>query len=319
MTLLPVHKEKITRKLLVYFLLLFINTEAVFAQNLSESEVKQACISDRELSALTSNCHQNIGLTKNKKVQKTCAQDIQYCSDKIICFLATVKRHGKRFWATSGNGSKYLKEASRRDLTCGKLPPELQEPPFPSSAPKMMLGVGVPAKPPLPSGAPEIKFRKGAPKRSLRPRLRPTENTALTQSNSVALALQEALSAPRPETATPSYPSGFQMTSDTKTVILRDLKPCWKVDVGSLSADIVVTLRWKMSPDGKLVAGSLRMIDSEGGDGSALRSAVQIAKSTVFRCGNRMGANLPPEKYDEWQEIEVRFDPSEMRTGSPKY
>jgi len=118
----------------------------------------------------------------------------------------------------------------------------------------------------------------------------------------------------REATATPSYPSGFQMTSDTKTAILRDLKPCWTVDLGSLSADIVVTLRWKMSPDGKLVAGSLRVIDSEGGDGSALRSAVQIAKSTVFRCGNKMGANLPPEKYDEWQEIEVRFDPSEMRT-----
>ena len=244
------------RKLLVSFLLLFINTGAAFAQHPSDSEVKQACISDRKLSALTSNCHQNIDLTKNKKVQKTCAQDIQYCSDKIICFLATVKRHGKRFWATSGNGSKYLKEASRRDLACGKLPPKLQEPPFPSSAPN----------------------------------------------------------APGPEMATPSNPSGFQMTSGEKNAIKRHLKPCWTVDVGSLSADIVVTLRWKMSPDGKLVAGSLRMIDSEGGDGSALRSAVQIAKSTVFRCGNKMGANLPPEKYDEWQEIEVRFDPSEMRT-----
>jgi hypothetical protein len=104
------------------------------------------------------------------------------------------------------------------------------------------------------------------------------------------------------------------MTSGEKNAIKRHLKPCWTVDVGSLSADIVVTLRWKMSPDGKLVAGSLRMIDSEGGGGSALRSAAQIAKSTVFRCGNKMGANLPPEKYDEWQEVEVRFDPSEMRT-----
>ncbi len=159
------------RKLLVNFLLLFINTGAVFAQNLSESEVKQACISDQKLSALTSNCHQNIDLTKNKKVQKACAQDIQYCSDKIICFLATVKRHGKRFWATSGNGSKYLKEASRRDLACGKLPPKLQEPPLSSDAP---------------------------------------------QSDSVALALEEALNAPRPETATSSSTSGLQMTSGEK-------------------------------------------------------------------------------------------------------
>jgi hypothetical protein len=268
-TLLPVHKEKIMRKLLVYFLLLFINTGAVFAQNLSESEVKQACISDQKLSALTSNCHQNIDLTKNKKVQKTCVQDIQYCSDTIICFLATVKRNGKRFWTTSKNRSKYLSEASQRDLACGKLPPKLQEPPLSLDAP---------------------------------------------QSDPVALALEEALNAPGPETEIPSSTSGLQMTSGEKNAIKRHLKPCWIPDLGSLSADIVVTLRWKMSPDGKLVAGSLRVIDSEDGGGNALRSAVQIAKSTVFRCGNKMGANLPPEKYDEWQEIEVRFDPSEMRT-----
>ena len=140
MTLLHGRKEKIMSKLSVYFLFLFLSAGAVFAQQVhSEAEVKQACTNNLKLSALTSNCHQNIDLTKNKKVQKTCAQDIQYCSDKIICFLATVKRHGKRFWATSGNGSKYLKEASRRDLACGKLPPKLQEPPL-SSDPTLADG-----------------------------------------------------------------------------------------------------------------------------------------------------------------------------------
>ena len=159
-----------------------------------------------------------------------------------------------------------------------------------------------------------IEPPSGAPERSLRPRLRPVVNTAPTQSASVALALQEALSAPGPEAAAPSNPSGVQMTSGEKTAILRYLKPCWTVDPGSLSADIVVTLRWQMSPDGKLVADSLRMIDSEGGSGSALKRAFQIAQGTVLRCGKKMGANLPPEKYDEWQEIELRFDPSDMRS-----
>ena len=157
-------------------------------------------------------------------------------------------------------------------------------------------------------------FREGALARSFRPRLRPAITTALTQSESVALALQEALNAPGPGPATPSTRSGLQMTSGEKTTIKRYLKPCWTVDVGSLSQDIVVTLRWEMSPDGKVVAGSLRMIDSEGGDGRALKRAFQIAQGAVLRCGNKMGANLPPDKYAEWQEIEIRFDPSDMRT-----
>ena len=256
-------------KISFYFLLLFVSAGAVFAQQKgSETEVNPACIDDPKLSSLKLNCLQSIDPITNIKVQKTCAQDIQYCSDKIICFLATVKRNGKRFWTTSKNRSKYLSEASQRDLACGKLPPKLQEPPLSSDAP---------------------------------------------QSDSIALALEEALNAPGPETATPSSTSGLQMTSGEKTAIQRHLKPCWAADPGSFSQDIIVTLRWEMLPDGKLVAGSLRMIDSEGGEGSALRRAIQIAKSAVFRCGNKMGANLPPEKYDQWQEIEVRFDPSNMR------
>ena len=159
-----------------------------------------------------------------------------------------------------------------------------------------------------------IEPPSGGPERSLRPRLRPAITTALTQSDSVALALQEALNAPGPDPATPSIRSGLQMTSGEKTAIKRYLKPCWTVDAGSLSQDIVVTLRWEMSPDGKLVAGSLRMIDSEGGDGRALKRAFQIAQGAVLRCGNKMGANLPPNKYAGWQEIEIRFDPSDMRT-----
>tara|TARA_B100000780_G_C20998179_1_gene399331 strand:- start:116 stop:736 length:621 start_codon:yes stop_codon:yes gene_type:complete len=199
-----------------------------------------------KLSALTSNCHQNIDLTKNKKVQKTCVQDIQHCSDKIICFLATVKRHGKRFWATSGNGSKYLKEASRRDLACGKLPPKLQEPPLSSDAP---------------------------------------------QSNSVTSTPQEDLSTPNLEAATPTTASGPPLTSGEKMVIMRLLSKCW-------------------TPD----PGSIKMINSEGADSDGLKRALQIAKGAVLRCANKMRAILPPEKYNQWREIEVRFDPSDMKS-----
>jgi hypothetical protein len=269
-TLLHVRKEKIMSKLSVYFLFLFLSAGAVFAQQVhSEAEVKQACTNNLKLSALTSNCHQNIDLTKNKKVQKTCAQDIQYCSDKIICFLATVKRHGKRFWATSGNGSKYLKEASRRDLACGKLPPKLQEPPLSSDAP---------------------------------------------QSNSVTSKPQEDLNTPNLEAATPKTASGPPLTSGEKMVIMRLLSKCWTPDSGSLSANISVTLRWQMSPSGKLVAGSIKMTDSEGADSDGLKRALQIAKGAVLRCANKMRAILPPEKYNQWREIEVRFDPSDMKS-----
>ena len=153
-----------------------------------------------------------------------------------------------------------------------------------------------------------------APTRSLRPKLRPV-NIAPTRANSVALALQEAMNAP--ELVAPveqSASSGQPMTLGERDSLQLAVEACWQVDPGSLSANVVITMAMEFTPDGKLVAGSLRMINSEGGGGGAVNTAFQKARGAILRCKNKMGANLPPEKYEHWRQIEMRFDPSNMRT-----
>ena len=153
-----------------------------------------------------------------------------------------------------------------------------------------------------------------APMRSLRPKLRP-EIIAPTQADSVALALQEAMNAPDPAApAEQNAPSGPPMTLGERDSLQLAVEACWQVDPGSLSANVVITLVMELTPDGKLVAGSLRMINSEGGNGAAVKTAFQKARGAVLRCKNKMGENLPPEKYEHWRQIEMRFDPSNMRT-----
>ena len=153
-----------------------------------------------------------------------------------------------------------------------------------------------------------------APTRSLRPKLRPV-NIAPTRADSVALALREAMNAP--ELVAPveqSAPSGPPMTLGERDSLQLAVEACWQVDPGSLSANVVITMAMELTPDGKLVAGSLRMINNEGGDRAAVNTAFQKARGAILRCKNKMGANLPPEKYEHWRQIEMRFDPSKMRT-----
>ena len=83
--------------------------------------------------------------------------------------------------------------------------------------------------------------------------------------------------------------------------------------MGSQSEQVAVTVRFDMSPSGKPVEDSILLIDSEGGSGHALKRAYKIARAATLRCGTRMGQSLPPERYDGWASIQIRFDASSLR------
>jgi hypothetical protein len=54
------------------------------------------------------------------------------------------------------------------------------------------------------------------------------------------------------------------------------------------------------------------MIDFEGGPDAAARQAFEAARRAVLRCG-ASGFKLPPEKYEQWRNIEMVFNPESMR------
>jgi hypothetical protein len=105
---------------------------------------------------------------------------------------------------------------------------------------------------------------------------------------------------------------GPPMTAGEREALRLAVQECWVVDVGSESANVSVTVGMRMSPEGRVVDGTLQMLEASGGSEAAVRSAFQSARRAILRC-QRDGYDLPPEKYARWQEIEMVFNPEEMR------
>ena len=78
------------------------------------------------------------------------------------------------------------------------------------------------------------------------------------------------------------------------------------------AARTTVIVGLQMNQDGTPVIGSIRMLSASGGGDAAARQAFEAAKRAIIRCGSR-GYDLPQEKYSQWQDIEMTFDPMRSR------
>ncbi len=182
------------------------------------------------------------------------------------------------------------------------------------------------------------KVASAAPEASMRPKSKPPKPKPVeTQSTETAPAPTETTTAPKPTDApadavndalaealsgeqsdtpapgTGTAPSGPPMTGGEKDALVIAVKQCW--NVGSLSTDAlntVVTVGVTMEPSGKPVSGSIRMIGFEGGSEASAKLAYEAGRRAIIRCGQN-GFPLPPEKYDQWKDVEITFDPEKMR------
>ncbi|UWR23380.1 energy transducer TonB [Sulfitobacter sp. S190] len=123
----------------------------------------------------------------------------------------------------------------------------------------------------------------------------------------VQAALEAALSS-----ADADVPTGPPMSSGEKDALRLAVQACWLVDPGASWARTTVTVAMSMTQDGRVVANSIRMIASEGGDAALAETAFQAARRAILLCG-REGYPLPPEKYGQWKDIEMTFNPERMR------
>ena len=133
----------------------------------------------------------------------------------------------------------------------------------------------------------------------------PTEN--VVDNAAVQAALEAALSS-----AANTVPTGPPMSSGEKDALRLAVQSCWNVDPGARWAQTTVTVAMDMTQDGKVVTSSLRMIASEGGDASTANAAFGAARRAILLC-QKDGYPLPAEKYGQWQEIEMTFNPERMR------
>lgn len=170
-------------------------------------------------------------------------------------------------------------------------------------------------------GAEEIAL---APTTTPRPRTRPerpdpepvadasVEEVPAEEPDVMEAAVANALADVLAGGGAPTGDPGPPMTTGERDALRLAVQSCWVVDVGSEAANVTVVVGMSMSPEGRVVDGSLRMIEASGGSDTAIRTAFQSARRAVLRC-QRDGYDLPAEKYAQWQEIEMVFNPSDMR------
>ena len=168
----------------------------------------------------------------------------------------------------------------------------------------------------------EEQLAAAAPTSSARPRVRPrraepaestqeAEQTQDSTDSAVQDALAEALG--QGGTDTNPEPTGPPLTAGEKDALRVAVENCW--NVGSLSTEALqttVVVAVQMAEDGRPNTGSIRMLSSSGGSGSAAKQAFEAARRAIIRCG-ASGYDLPTEKYDRWKDIEMTFNPEKMR------
>ena len=139
-----------------------------------------------------------------------------------------------------------------------------------------------------------------------------TEATApeatAAEKDAVAAALAAALAGAVSE---PAAAEGPPMTGSERDAFRVAVSSCWNVDVGSEAANVTVTVGFELGRDGK-VAGDVRQIGGSGGSDAAIQTAFGAARRAILRC-QQDGFQLPEDKYDQWREVEMTFDPNGMR------
>ena len=91
------------------------------------------------------------------------------------------------------------------------------------------------------------------------------------------------------------------------------VQQCWSVgSLSSVALETTVVVAVSLSQDGRPVTSSIRQIGSEGGTAASVKQAFETARRAIIRCGAR-GFQLPSDKYDQWKDIEMIFNPVKMR------
>lgn len=171
----------------------------------------------------------------------------------------------------------------------------------------------------------------GAPPTSPRPRGRPVrseappdvaaaptapetpDDPAEPALDPVADAIAGALSELASETTATNAPIGPPLTSGETDAFRVSVQRCW--NVGSLSTEAMrttVVVFVSVAQDGVPDAGSIRMVDFSGGTDAAANQAYEAARRAIIRCG-ASGFPLPADKFDQWREMELVFNPDGMR------
>ncbi|MGR3541078.1 MAG: hypothetical protein ACU0BS_06585 [Hasllibacter sp.] len=126
-------------------------------------------------------------------------------------------------------------------------------------------------------------------------------------SGGVSDALADALGGSA-EPEAPDLPIGPPMTFGERDGFRFAVSQCWVTDPGAEWMQSTVEVAFTLNQDGTLAAGP-SLVAARGGTQQGQQIAYERARSAVARCGAR-GFDLPAEKYGQWREVVLTFDPT---------
>lgn len=108
-----------------------------------------------------------------------------------------------------------------------------------------------------------------------------------------------------------SLPSGPPITNAERNGLVLAVQACWNLPAGLREAgELKVTLAAALNPDGSIVGGSVRLIEPDPVPDARFQRAYDAGRRALLRCAPY--DNLPREKYAQWRDIEVVFNPEGM-------
>ncbi len=118
-----------------------------------------------------------------------------------------------------------------------------------------------------------------------------------------------ALAAAEAENNKPAVPKGPPLTGGEREGLVLAVQQCWNVPIGLQDADdLAVVIAIELTQDGKL-KGNPKLIEPAGTPTGSIRQAFEAGRRALIRCAPY---DLPAEKYEQWRQIEVVFNPKEM-------
>lgn len=169
------------------------------------------------------------------------------------------------------------------------------------------------ARPPRPTPQPDTPEVAEAENTAPSPSAEPDETPDPATDAAVQAALEAALAGGTPQQGDPV---GQNLAPETVGAFLGQIAQCWNMAAASTDAQqTTVTMAFDLNPDGTVTAGSFTRKGYTGGSEASAEVAYRVAEQAVTECATRgrSGYDLPPEKYDLWRQIELRFNPETMR------
>lgn len=138
----------------------------------------------------------------------------------------------------------------------------------------------------------------------------PTPSTQSAVAAAVAAAVAEREAAAEGQAAATSLPEGPPITNAERDGLRLAVQRCWNVPAGLRDAqELKVTLAADLNADGSVINGSIRLIEPTNPPDGRFQQAYEAGRRALIRCSPYQ---LPREKYAQWRNIEVVFNPEGM-------